>query len=225
MDLGGVARTVWFSDDFTPRLDWTWNNFYASAAIRFHCWQHCVCSTSPTRENTTSTPSTTKLWSFVKNHPLIHKSDGSYVYRGLGSNELQVLPPQNRLGTPASPGGADGRQFCSAPWQIPQTPPKSTGVYHDPSSQNLTVCGNTCNGPQDCGSIDPSASCFCALTAPDDAYRLGLDRLALASSVLVGSLGGRDVRRYVDEREEEYRCPCNGTFVAPECCGMEDGNG
>ncbi len=235
LTTGNSVRTVWFSDELTPRADWTWNNFFLSASIRFYCWQHCACTFAPTRENTTSTPSTTKLWAFVKNHELSHNTDGSYTYQKTGSHasEGQVLPPQNRLGTPAGSCGADGKQFCSVGWPtgilgpIPQSPPYSTEIKHIPSSNNMTVCGNTCNGPQDCGSRNPEVDCFCALPSPDDAHRLGLDPVAssfvcleLALSVSIGGLGGRDVKRYVDEKGWEYRCPCNETFVAPECCGV-----
>jgi len=238
LNTGGLARTIWFSDEFTPRLEWTWNNFFLSASIRFYCWQHCACTSAPTRENTTSTPSTTKLWAFVKNHELSHNSDGSYTYQKTGSqaSEGQVLPPQNRLGSPAGSCGADGKQFCSAPWPtavlgpIPQSPLYSTEVDHVSGSGNMTVCGNTCNGPRDCGSQDADTDCFCALPSPDDAYRLGLDPVAspfvclsLASSIVVGGLGGRDVKRYVNDRGWEYVCPCNGTFAAPKCCGVENG--
>ena len=103
LPTGEFARTVWFSDELTPRADWTWNNFFVSASIRFYCWQHCACTSEPTRENTTSTPSTTKLWAFVKNHELSHNNDGSFTYQRTGSqaSEGQVLPPQNRLGAPA----------------------------------------------------------------------------------------------------------------------------
>lgn len=116
LSTGGTARTVWFSDEFTPRYDWTWNNFFVSASLRFYCWQRCACSLAPTRENTTSTPSTTKLWAFVRRHEISHNQDGSYTVEGAGSrsSELQVLPPQNSLGTSAGTCGADGRQFCNA---------------------------------------------------------------------------------------------------------------
>lgn len=236
--MGGSARTVWFSDELTPRLDWTWNNFFLSASIRFYCWQHCACTSEPTGENTTSTPSTTKLWAFVKGHEMAHNSNGSYTYQQTGSqaSEGQVLPPQNRLGTPAGSCGTDGRQFCSVPWPtnilgpIPQSPPHSTEIEHAFDSKDMTTCGNTCKGPQDCGSKDPDADCFCALPSPDDAHRLGLDPIAspfvclsLALGISIGGLGRRDVKRYVDQKGWEYRCPCNETFVAPECCGVRDG--
>ena len=231
--IGGQARTVWFSDELTPRLDWTWENFYISASIRFYCWQRCACSNFPTRENTTSQPSTTKLWNFVRNHPLTHKDDGSFVYRASASKEVQVLPPQNRLGTPAGTCGADGKQFCPAPWPteilgpIPQTPPGSTEVLRTPGSRNMTLCGNRCSGPEECGSDSPETDCFCALPSPNDAHNLGIDPvaspfvcLALVSSTLVGSLAGRGIRGYIDERGEEYQCLCNETFVAAECCDL-----
>ncbi|KAL9032805.1 MAG: hypothetical protein Q9180_006298, partial [Flavoplaca navasiana] len=38
-----LTRTVWFSDEFTPRLEWTWSgNFLASVAIRTYCWRRCA---------------------------------------------------------------------------------------------------------------------------------------------------------------------------------------
>ena len=53
---GEPTRTVWFSDEFTPRYEWTWGggNFLGSAAIRYHCWQRCACAQNPTKGNLTS---------------------------------------------------------------------------------------------------------------------------------------------------------------------------
>ena len=63
---GSVQRTVWFSDEMTPCLDWTWNgNFFVAASIR---WQRCAC------DNLTN-----NLWRFVQGHELELRSDGSLV--------------------------------------------------------------------------------------------------------------------------------------------------
>ena len=40
----GPSGDVWFSDEFTPRLEWTWDNFQASARIRYFCWSQCYCN-------------------------------------------------------------------------------------------------------------------------------------------------------------------------------------
>lgn len=137
----------------------------------------------------------------MSRHEISHNQDGSYTVEGAGSqsSELQVLPPQNSLGTSAGTCGADGRQFCNARWPeeilgpIPQTPPHPTSLEIIPSSDNNNksmICGGQCKGPSDCGNANPDTDCLCKFPSLDDVRRLGLDpvapqRLCLASAASV----------------------------------------
>ncbi|KAI9676494.1 MAG: hypothetical protein M1817_000652 [Caeruleum heppii] len=124
------VNEVWFSDAFTPRVDWTWNNFLASASIRFHCRRFCRCKypgekTEPNNGNA--------VWQFILGLSFISKWDGStqVARSGTGETLMQVLPPQSGAGPSAGTCGPDGKQFCPTPWPleilgpIPRGPPGS----------------------------------------------------------------------------------------------------
>ena len=161
-----------------------------------------------------------------------------------------VLPGQRGIGR--SPGyqasgtcGADGKQFCKAPWpeaelgSVPRAPPYSTEIALPPPTDlkgkgNLTVCGNKCTGQSDCSATVAGYACDCAIPSPDDARQLGLDPVAPPSICLsldaavfgmASWLVGRDVRtsRGLGQRGFEYRCRCNATYTGSECCGSRDG--
>ena len=233
----GPTSTVWFSDDQTPRLDWTWagGNFAASISIRFYCWQRCRCKNNPTRDN-----ATLGLFAFVHGHELTARSDGAMVIQQgpgphppgvLGQTHL-VLPPQNGPGSPSGSCGASGKEFCPLAWdasvygEVPRAPPDTTDIVKPAApSTNETVCGNRCDSPADCASPDGTEySCNCAFPSSDDAKTLGLDPvapiaicLALFSSSLKGnSLGGKrglgSTPSYVNSRGVPHTCRCNATF-------------
>ncbi|KAI9893887.1 MAG: hypothetical protein M1814_005440 [Vezdaea aestivalis] len=43
-----VEPDVWFSDEYTPRLSWTWGGSWRfSTRIRHWCWERCWCANSP----------------------------------------------------------------------------------------------------------------------------------------------------------------------------------
>lgn len=243
-------REVWFSDELTPRHEWTWggNNFFASAAIRTYCKFRCACSVDPSKEDLVTSLLSSQVWNIIAGQSFAQHGDGSMTLESTGSqqSEVQILPPQppsNRLSPtpPAGTCGADGLQFCPTPWPtsilgpaIPQAPPNATLIVTDPGSHNFTKCGQYCSAPQDCGPGDSLDDCFCAIPSPQDARTLGLDVVApvsvcLVLALAVGGISGRDDgdgvvgRRYLDERGVAYRCPCNGTFVSSECCGRRDG--
>ena len=242
-NAGGVQKSVlWFSDEMTPRYDWTWNGggFFATAAIRYYCWRRCVCTQNRGKDNSTS-----KIWKFVTDFTLFQSIEGAVQSQQISNpqNTRQILPPQNVPNPPAGTCGSDGKQFCSLPWPseygpIPRSPPDTTDVIRpDPTfGANLTVCGNKCNGPQDCVPSNGIENCYCAIPSYDDVKTLGLDPLYPAAVCLVLlkimdktaltniHFGMRSLKtRYVDGAGFPYVCRCNETFSAQECCGSRDG--
>ena len=245
--LNGPKNTVWFDDDMTPRLDWTWagGNLFASASIRFYCWQRCACKVDPSRHD-----DTTPLWAFIHGHEMALRPNGAMIFQSSSSNSVQtqvtqMLPPQNGTGSPSGTCGASGTDFCPAAWDeatygpAPRTPPNVTDLIKpDPPDTNLTVCGNKCKGSSDCASANDKYGCSCAFPTSEDAHTLGLDPvvpaaicLALFMSSLQGnsfvgkssSLNGRNAPKYVDGRGLPHTCRCNETFVADGCCESKDG--
>lgn len=200
----GPLKTVWFSDDMTPRLEWTWDggNFFASASIRYYCWQRCACKTNHSKNGTS-----TALWNFIRGHELTSRKDGSMFIQPSGDNHnnspdqgrgsttssTQVLPPQKGAGSPSGTCGVNGNEFCSQKWDVstygpvPVTPPNVTDIIKpSPPNMNLTVCGNECTKPSDCSTssfpatddVDAAVGCSCALPSVDDARTLGFDPVA-----------------------------------------------
>ena len=228
----------------TPRLNWTWagGQFFAAASIRFYCWQRCACSSNPTRDN-----STTNLWLWLNNHQMTLRSDGSLVdetgsspggfSHPATSNSMEILPPQEGQTPSSGQCGSDGKQFCPQAWNTsyfgslpPRTPPNASDIETVPGNRNLTICGNRCKGPQDCSPTGVQADCNCAYPFPDDAVSLGFDPvfpvavcLVLVNLAASGKVSPRNTPKYVNSRGETYRCLCNATYVAPECCGSKDG--
>ena len=242
---GSFRKTVWFSDEFTPRLEWTWgNNFFAAAAIRFYCWQRCACEANPSKTDPATTLFLNPIWNIIASQNIAQHSDGSLTLEATGSqqSEIQVLPPQtppSRL-SPHQPAagtcGRDGLQFCPTPWPTDilgpisdmQSPPNATLIVKDPVSTNFTKCGQYCDTAQDCGPSDSVDSCLCALPSPKDSRTLGLDpitpkTICLALALAITGISGRDVPQYLDERGSPYQCACNSTYIASECCGSVDG--
>ncbi|KAL8853905.1 MAG: hypothetical protein Q9221_001212 [Calogaya cf. arnoldii] len=140
-DTDELTRTVWFSDEFTPRLEWTWSgNFLASVAIRTYCWRRCACAFKPTKENLTTSVFGLSVWPLLQDIYVAEASDGSMTLQTQDSQTslMQILPaqpPVTRIGGAAPAAGTcgiDGKQFCEIPWpveilgpDIPRAPPRS----------------------------------------------------------------------------------------------------
>ena len=227
----------------TPRYDWTWEggNFFATAAIRFYCWQHCACKSNPPLNRDTS-----NLWQFMTSLQLQLHDDGSVGLKPSGSGQqqqtsdkgTQVLPPQQQgaSDSPSGTCGANRDEFCPKAWDtmawgpVPHAPPNVTDIVKPvpPKNGSIGVCGNKCSGPSDCSTTEHQYSCSCAFPSASDAHSLGLDPvtpiaicIALFSSALHGSgngLGGRNLPRYVDSQGVPHNCRCNETTVADSCC-------
>ena len=232
-----TRRVVWFTDEMTPRYDWTFAvNFLAALSIRFHCKLNCRCSgTAPPVSN----PATGTFWQVLAQAVVSQQSDGSISFRGYsplaGRTVIrQILPPQgqgpenfHRAGT----CGTDGRQFCEEPWPAvfgPPPGPTPPPVKISGDSEGPRQCGNVCSGPLDCSSSDPTAGCFCAVPSPMDAERLGLPPttpgkvgavcLAFAGISHTSDLNGKRDLGLIDSQGNPYRCLCNETHFAAECC-------
>ena len=237
-------RTVWFSDEFTPRLEWTWgNNFFAAAAIRFYCWQRCACRKNPSKLDPVKPLFLNPIWNIISSQNLAQHGDGSLTLESTGSqqSEMQILPaqtPGNRLsrGWQAGTCGPDKMQFCQKPWPTEilgplrnmQSPPNATLIVKDPSSDNFTKCGKFCDSTSDCGPSGSQDTCLCALPSPEDARKLNLDpvgrkTICLALALAVTGISGRDLPQYLDDRGSPYQCACNSTYISSDCCGSKDG--
>ena len=156
-----LTRTVWFSDEFTPRLEWTWSgNFLASVAIRTYCWRRCACEYRPTKENLTTSVFGLSVWPLLEDVYVAEAPDGSMTLQNLNSqlSLMQILPsqrPATRLAAAAPAAGTcgiDGKQFCEISWpadilgpDIPRAPPNPSQVVKPAAaahpSRNFTECG------------------------------------------------------------------------------------
>ena len=140
--LGGDrAAMVWFSDELTPRLEWTWHNFHFSGSIRVYCRRYCKCATERDQE-TRSTPDPI----FPVGHGVIVTLDDGSIQLSSTSNignsrpsESFTLFPSQANGPTSGTCGEDHKQFCQQPWPedvlgpIPRSPPTSNDQsYHDP---------------------------------------------------------------------------------------------
>ena len=108
-NVNGVQQSVvWFSDEMTPRYEWTWPGglWFASAAIRFYCWRRCVCSNNPTVDKSTS-----PIWKWMTDHELYQGNHGSIFVRQTSQpgNTQMVLPEQDTQSPQAGRCGSDGR--------------------------------------------------------------------------------------------------------------------
>ena len=75
------SHSVWFSDEMTPRLDWTWDgrSFFASASIRLHCYLNCHCSLGQNNNLPTA-----RAWQFVEGHQLAVRDSGQIDLEAIG---------------------------------------------------------------------------------------------------------------------------------------------
>ena len=152
------------------------------------------------------------------------------------SGSLDILPEQHGNDSASGACGIDNKQFCPYAWNAsyfgsgpPRTPPNATDIEVYSSTRNLTICGNKCKHPQDCSPSTKDHGCKCAYPFPEDAIKLGFDPVfpiavcLVLAYVFTDGIGARGTQSFMNDRGEEYRCLCNETFAAPECCGSKDG--
>lgn len=160
-----TARTygseVWFADEMTPQYTWIWGgpDFFAAAAIRYHCWRHGRCK-SPVKGKLDNgkkvrPSSLQKMWDIIDDAAvhfgLSQKEEGSLEYHSQSADGKphsgQVLPPQTGPGSPAGTCGADGRQFCPAQWpaelvgKMPLAPPEILNLDFNAGDFSVERCG------------------------------------------------------------------------------------
>ncbi|KAI9676098.1 MAG: hypothetical protein M1817_000841 [Caeruleum heppii] len=194
---GNGHKLVYFTDEMTPRYDWTWQNFRVAISIRSYCRTHCRCS-NPDKEIRS-----THLWQ----------------YQGEGTNTELIIPPYSKGGarTPRAVGtcGSDGKRFCFEPWPSDRLgpTPAATPYFPSPSSSEATAvapsnikastgqcavpdasgvksqCGcSGCNSVSEC-SWSEFGACRCVARTVQK-QGSGRDRfLGVCSQILSGPLG------------------------------------
>ncbi|KAI9673214.1 MAG: hypothetical protein M1817_003077 [Caeruleum heppii] len=226
---GDLSAEVAFADEMTPRLDWTWDAFLGSAAMRFHCYQYCRCLNEPPVR--TIAP----LWRFLAGANIELRSTGAVYMVPTGADRsgqpavpILVLPPPT-AGGPRRAGtcGPDGRQFCPMAWPSDVLGPKPTGpppapTHTRPKSSappvneagvQLPTCGAECLTNRDCSAAAAGSSepCRCVAVGEATAREKGLDPIfpkalcilvsqALASGIKGGKPG---LKRREDQPVEE----------------------
>ncbi|KAI9681395.1 MAG: hypothetical protein M1817_002678 [Caeruleum heppii] len=122
--LGNGRKVVWFTDELTPRPDWTWNHFPFSTLLRMHCIRYCRCLNTDERRFEPSTD-----WALrpavqvITNEVSGVEVNGSIDIKAKSSDGSQqdiIIPilPAVTAGVPVAAGtcGPDGRRLCSKPW-------------------------------------------------------------------------------------------------------------
>lgn len=148
---------MWFSDELTPRHDWTWTggNFNFVASLRFYCYRHCVCASRPTRD-----PAIRQgFWRWLDHQCIVDrgkrgqavarcdgtqdgpelqgvsKRDGNQASASSTTPAIQILPAQVRgQAFVAGSCGRNGKDFCPSAWNtgfLGGPPPKSPSKLYD----------------------------------------------------------------------------------------------
>ncbi|KAI9678696.1 MAG: hypothetical protein M1817_005753 [Caeruleum heppii] len=247
----GRDSDVWFSDDMTPRLEWTWDNFMTSATIRFHCWRYCTCSNPPDPNNRT----VARFWEFVPGFILMETPGGGVSAQpgsssgpstSGSSRSVPVLPPGPASGDrPAGTCGSDGQQFCDMPWPSDVFGPKPVS----PPSVRVTTtatstaarpaqCAAQCVRNGDCRGIGAPDGCRCVAASVEEARAQGSDPVfprALCLLVVQAAVHhrpgaakpgvrGRSVAEATARDDSRgWACACNTTYVSEACCHADTG--
>ncbi|KAI9674167.1 MAG: hypothetical protein M1817_001985 [Caeruleum heppii] len=236
------SRDVAFTDEMTPRVDWTWaGNFLVSANLRFYCWQRCTCQGVPLPVG--NRPLAT-LWHFLSSADLVEDPDGLVTLKalsrvGLAASSIAVRPANAVDGSPAAGScGADGKQYCYRSWPtdllgpIPQLTPLPAA---DPklTTTRFPMCGSTCVSNADCRGPGSEGGCRCIVPSDPETSAKGLDFVFpqafcfVISQMMINGVGnnklGGEKRRDLAEERLRFACPCNVTYVSAACCDDADG--
>ncbi|KAI9888634.1 MAG: hypothetical protein M1814_006574 [Vezdaea aestivalis] len=220
LPTGRGDRDVWFTDDMTPREEWTWAaNFAFAARVRGFCFSSCWCvGADPIAEHERHRRVIKIGWKLNEFSSVLQLPDGSHgLVSSLGRSSItQAWGSFHGDGTRTSTDRVNCLDEGDCPalaWSIealgplPSYPPK-TG----PGSSSLLRCGQSCVGiaALNCKGSDSAGDCKCIALTQSQTRILGLDPvtvpgigLCLAAATLVqalryggkkrGGLGGRDV--------------------------------
>ncbi|KAI9807308.1 MAG: hypothetical protein M1833_000051 [Piccolia ochrophora] len=92
---------VWFADEMTPRLEWTWShNFRFAAQLRDFCWRRCACDDGL---ETIRDPNTRRIFTLFQDLHIVPRDVHGQMFlrRTVGPNSAAPLPPG------AQPGAQD----------------------------------------------------------------------------------------------------------------------
>ncbi|KAI9675009.1 MAG: hypothetical protein M1817_001415 [Caeruleum heppii] len=242
VQLSGGNLDVFFTDEMTPRVDWTWANFAVSAALRFHCYRHCRCSNLPERQNRTR--ALVGMWRFLEGADLVERADGAVEVqvrdRDRSPSKIPILPAMPADGSPAPAGtcGPDRVRLCSSPWPsdvlgpIPTGPPPLEALEAvDGQTSRLPQCGAKCVSNEACRAPGSPLGCRCVVPSETEARTIGADPvfpMALCLLITQGLVQGpKKVNplggRAVPNEETAWACACNRTYVSRSCCQSDGG--
>ncbi|KAI9679214.1 MAG: hypothetical protein M1817_005233 [Caeruleum heppii] len=172
---GGSA--VAFTDEMTPRLDWTWTYLRVPMAVRSYCFAHCRCATQSPRPLLASIAN---VWPLLHNVNVVTKKA-----KGLGLNggidveirgadgavtrTLPIVPAADQAGAEIVVGtcGPDKKRFCDEPWPssilgpTPRGPPQKPSATSIPTGVNPPADPKKDAQPQQCDVKDDKQTCSC----------------------------------------------------------------
>jgi hypothetical protein len=236
------VSSIWWSDEFTPRLEWTWraNRNFASS-IRAHCFAHCWCrgqraqrvNVDPGFIELTEQTSIQKISTGLKT-----------LFKPKGSSQRSIpTGPQNQGGRSHAQCVVNGVDYCAdGPWDEdlvgppPGLDPPMAKPAVRPLPENLPgTCGQTCDGPaaDQCSGAATDSDCTCRLLGLPVARLLGFDPVGTAGyciemlvlqALLQSASTSRNLpKRDLVEMEGDWPCLCNTSYVSKGCCGSQDG--
>ncbi|KAI9681969.1 MAG: hypothetical protein M1817_000023 [Caeruleum heppii] len=212
---------VFFADEMTPRLEWTWNyrgSFRDSLALRRHCHLNCVCAITGTSGN-----SLTGLFQRAEDaHIIEHASQSANPATTISSGSSMATPtgpaagtsqlvgscesgeqnschsswPSDVLGPIPTPSYRPATLVASAPTEsIPATSPTDLAII-----PHLPTCGASCTSNADCRVRDAPSDCRCMAIGEALAQTLGADPIFPfgAACLLFSQIPKGGMDRYVN---------------------------
>ncbi|KAI9889793.1 MAG: hypothetical protein M1814_004995 [Vezdaea aestivalis] len=220
---------IWFADEFTPRLEWTWShNFRFATYIRAYCRERCWCEVAGSKPKTRFRES---FWRLTSETVAVESPEGwMHVANADGFISMDYLNIPNH---PKRPYFNDGDFRRQEPWPTSSLGPSpSTPPWAQTIRGNLPRCGSTCTKAEDCGG----GSCKCIMPPASILTQPGVNigsgaALCLVEAAMIQLLktggtsnvarGGTRGKRAVEE--EQWGCVCNQTYVSRACCNSQTG--
>ncbi|KAI9673855.1 MAG: hypothetical protein M1817_002061 [Caeruleum heppii] len=238
------SSEVWFADEMTPRLEWTWDNFRASAAIRNHCYRSCRCADLSEPMNGT----VDALWNFLEDADIVEGEDGSVSAQtssagSIGPRDIPILEAfygssegssSGSTSRPAGTCGTDGRQFCPTPWPTAllgdksqllapprrsrrPAPPSTNGSPPTPGSLPVPQCGAQCLSNRDCRGDGSPTGCRCVAVGMADARAQGLDPVFPQAACLLATLAVAKAKPRIGGRRRGVQPDALASSIACAC--------